>query len=61
MYLLLLRLVWLAGVGICVMCGPLFLSELAPYHLRGAFNTQFQVRLLQSVRSRLNAIWQCHI
>eukprot|EP00878_Enallax_costatus_P031664 GHUV01034639.1.p1 GENE.GHUV01034639.1~~GHUV01034639.1.p1 ORF type:complete len:233 (+),score=22.43 GHUV01034639.1:133-831(+) len=31
------------GVGICVQCGPLFLSELAPYHLRGAFNTQFQV------------------
>lgn len=25
------------------MCGPLFLSELAPAHLRGAFNTQFQV------------------
>lgn len=31
------------GVGICVQCGPLFLSELAPYHLRGAFNTQFQL------------------
>jgi hypothetical protein len=30
------------------MCGPLFLSELAPYHLRGAFNTQFQVRRQQS-------------
>jgi MFS family permease len=32
------------GVGICVQCGPLFLSELAPYHLRGMFNVQFQVR-----------------
>eukprot|EP00775_Hariotina_reticulata_P013342 gene13342-13470_t len=31
------------GVGICVQCGPLFLSELAPFHLRGAFNTQFQL------------------
>jgi hypothetical protein len=31
------------GVGICVQCGPLFLSELAPYHLRGMFNVQFQV------------------
>lgn len=37
------------GVGICVMCGPLFLSELAPAHLRGAFNTQFQVRQLAAV------------
>jgi MFS family permease len=32
-----------AGVGIAVQCGPLFLSEIAPYHLRGAFNTQFQL------------------
>jgi MFS family permease len=31
------------GVGICVQCGPLFLSELAPAHLRGLFNTQFQL------------------
>lgn len=31
------------GVGCCVQCGPLFLSELAPYHLRGAFNVQFQL------------------
>lgn len=31
------------GVGIAVQVGPLFLSELAPYHLRGAFNTQFQL------------------
>ncbi|GBF88488.1 hypothetical protein Rsub_01201 [Raphidocelis subcapitata] len=31
------------GVGICVQCGPLFLSELAPAHLRGMFNTQFQL------------------
>lgn len=31
------------GIGICVQCGPLFLSELAPAHLRGMFNTQFQV------------------
>jgi MFS family permease len=31
------------GVGLCVQCGPLFLSELAPAHLRGAFNVQFQV------------------
>ncbi|WIA37403.1 hypothetical protein OEZ86_014328 [Tetradesmus obliquus] len=37
------RVVMGLGVGICVMCGPLFLSELAPYHLRGAFNTQFQL------------------
>jgi MFS family permease len=33
------------GIGICVQCGPLFLSELAPAHLRGLFNTQFQVRV----------------
>ena len=32
------------GIGISVMCGPLYLSELAPAHLRGLFNTQFQVR-----------------
>lgn len=32
-----------AGVGIAVQCGPLFLSELAPFHMRGAFNTQFQL------------------
>jgi MFS family permease len=32
------------GIGICVQCGPLFLSELAPAHLRGLFNTQFQAR-----------------
>lgn len=31
------------GVGICVQCGPLFLSELAPAHLRGMFNVQFQL------------------
>ncbi|KAI8465114.1 MAG: general substrate transporter [Monoraphidium minutum] len=31
------------GIGICVQCGPLFLSELAPAHLRGLFNTQFQL------------------
>ena len=31
------------GVGLCVQAGPLFLSELAPCHLRGAFNTQFQL------------------
>lgn len=31
------------GVGVSVQSGPLFLSELAPYHLRGLFNTLFQV------------------
>ena len=31
------------GVGMCVQCGPLFLSELAPAHLRGMFNVQFQL------------------
>lgn len=41
--LLLLLLLLLASVGIAVQVGPLFLSELAPYHLRGAFNTQFQL------------------
>jgi hypothetical protein len=30
------------GVGASVQCGPLFLSELAPCHLRGAFNVQFR-------------------
>ena len=27
------------GVGFCVQTGPLFLSEIAPFHLRGMFNT----------------------
>jgi MFS family permease len=31
------------GVGVCVQAGPLFLSELAPAHLRGLFNVQFQL------------------
>eukprot|EP00877_Chromochloris_zofingiensis_P002379 jgi/Chrzof1/12141/Cz06g22210.t1 len=31
------------GVGVSVQSGPLFLSELAPYHLRGLFNTLFQL------------------
>jgi MFS family permease len=33
----------LVGVGVAVQAGPLFLSEIAPFHLRGAFNTQFQL------------------
>jgi MFS family permease len=28
---------------VAVQAGPLFLSEIAPFHLRGAFNTQFQL------------------
>ncbi|KAI8472941.1 MAG: general substrate transporter [Monoraphidium minutum] len=31
------------GVGLSVQCGPLFLSEIAPAHLRGLFNIQFQL------------------
>lgn len=37
------RVIMGLGVGIAVQCGPLFLSELAPFHMRGAFNTQFQL------------------
>jgi len=37
------RLVLGLGVGLCVQTGPLFLSEIAPFHLRGFFNTLFQL------------------
>jgi hypothetical protein len=43
-----------AGVGIAVQVGPLFLSELAPFHLRGAFNTQFQLFITIGILVRHN-------
>ncbi|GBF93250.1 hypothetical protein Rsub_05982 [Raphidocelis subcapitata] len=39
------------GVGMCVQCGPLFLSELAPAHLRGMFNVQFQLFITLGILS----------
>ncbi len=33
------RLVMGLGVGFCVQTGPMFLAEVAPFHVRGLFNT----------------------
>ena len=37
------------GVGLSAQAAPVFLSEMAPFHLRGAMNIMFQVSLLQRV------------
>jgi MFS transporter, SP family, sugar:H+ symporter len=41
--LILGRIIMGLGVGMSVQCGPLFLSEIAPFHLRGALNNMFQL------------------
>jgi MFS family permease len=44
------RIVLGIGVGFATQATPLYLSEMAPFRLRGALNIMFQVRLLSSMQ-----------